>query len=149
MSYRTPGYGFSTGGGGGLRTFLVGAAAGAIIGGGVVYTLMQRSVEDAKRAGGGRIPTVGAERGDIGTAVSSEDITTTSTGNTVDDATHPALRLGWPVGTESLLRVHRGSTRRQWFQAHNRIRDGVEGTDCHLSAIGFKTQPQLRRRRLR
>jgi len=46
---------------------------------------------------------------DIGTAVSTEDAAAAA-GNAIDDATHPALRLGWPVGTESLLRVHRGRT---------------------------------------
>jgi hypothetical protein len=70
MSYRTP-MSYSTGGGGGVRTFLVGVVAGATIGGGAVYTLLQRSVEDAKRAGDGNVPTVGAERGDIGRALHS------------------------------------------------------------------------------
>jgi len=66
--------------GGGMRPFLLGAAGGAAVGGGVAYALLRR------------------DRGSA--AVEGK----TPPGETV----HPAMRLGWPTGTEDLLRVRDG-----------------------------------------
>ena len=66
--------------GGGMRPFLLGAAGGAAVGGGVAYAFLRR------------------DRGSA--AVEGK----TPPGETV----HPAMRLGWPTGTEDLLRVRDG-----------------------------------------
>ena len=63
-----------------MRPFLLGAAGGAAVGGGVAYALLRR------------------DRGSA--AVEGK----TPPGETV----HPAMRLGWPTGTEDLLRVRDG-----------------------------------------
>ena len=62
-----------------MRPFLIGAAGGAALGGGAVYAYIQR-------------------RGDESPA-SSKPATMESA------ESHPAMRMGWPTGTEDTLRV--------------------------------------------
>ena len=108
MSNRTPGYGYGYGSGGGggggggidVKAFVAGALVGVAVGGGAVYKSLAVSTKEDKSA---EVTTTtwrgtkqqrGGENGD---------------GDDDDEtANHPAMRMGWPVSTESLLRVHSG-----------------------------------------
>lgn len=85
---------------GGARPFLFGALVGGAIGGGAAYALLLRG-------GGGSVEGADGERD--GERKGVTDVRR-ATGNGDDDAAmmHPAMRMGWPVGTESLLRMHSG-----------------------------------------
>jgi endonuclease G, mitochondrial len=64
-----------------MRPFLIGAAGGAALGGGAVYAYIQRRDESP---------------------ASSKPATMESA------ESHPAMRMGWPTGTEDTLRVRSG-----------------------------------------
>ena len=105
MSYRTPGYGGGGGGGGGMsgggvKSFVFGALVGSAVGGGAVYKFTSSSSSSSSSPGpletapSRKLEKKRGEEEDV-----EEDATTT---------THPAMRMGWPMSTESLLRVHSG-----------------------------------------
>lgn len=87
--------------GGSVRSFIVGALAGVALGGGAVYKFMEDYKVEKAPSPSQNVEIVGRKK---------KEKKNYDDDDGDDDAatTHPAMRLGWPVSTESLLRVHSG-----------------------------------------
>jgi DNA/RNA endonuclease G (NUC1) len=100
VSYRIPGYGYGGGGGVDVKSFVVGALVGAAVGGGAVYKSLEVSKVEKAEEGAEVVEVVGRKKKKQRAVAAYDEVS--------DDAAaaHPAMQGGWPVSTESLLRVH-------------------------------------------